>query len=536
MEIDASALPSAKNGVLIYSGERYVPVFMGEWDSTKKYDALSIVTSGGNSYTSSRPVPSGTALTNTTYWSMTGSFNDQVADLTSRISTIENKLSSRDVSLYVRPLTGSATTVDIGNASLANSVSLDKELYAETSNSYYIGCYLHGSGYSIVAASSSPVSNLRILANQLSSSKGAASSNSSGTSTDIDFLFNHIVTTGTSDDSAGITAGTPRSVIAGNYIYKSSKTGHSGIRSTGERNIVTANTITGFAASIEVTGSNTIVSDIQASDTEVAVYQTDGSASFTLSNSTFTGITKYGLYLTGTSTGSKMNISNCVFELTDDATGLCSDHLESEYNLHMSNCSITNARNIPGGTYIDCSFKWDSSTSVPLVVCGDSKFIGCRFDGYSTLSLGVANSSHIYRTDFTDCIFINLGSSQAFSRSAGCTVYPVITNCTADSTSQIYAGFGSATTDDYQIHTGAIVNGVYLSYNLSQGSDIIAQESFKTLVPSGSRVPTYDTYTKLSGEYTGNTWYPMLPITTGTAEPASTGTPYTIYFRVGDPV
>lgn len=45
-------------GYNIYVGARYVPIFSGEWDATKRYENLEIVNYKGEQYTSkSGPVP-----------------------------------------------------------------------------------------------------------------------------------------------------------------------------------------------------------------------------------------------------------------------------------------------------------------------------------------------------------------------------------------------------------------------------------------------------------------------------------------------
>lgn len=61
-----------------YVGMRYVPIFDGEWDSTKTYEPLVIVSNQGNSYTSRTFVPTGINITNTEYWALTGNYNAQV--------------------------------------------------------------------------------------------------------------------------------------------------------------------------------------------------------------------------------------------------------------------------------------------------------------------------------------------------------------------------------------------------------------------------------------------------------------------------
>ena len=63
-----------------YIGARYVPLFAEplDWDSTKTYEALTIVYYAGNSYTSRQAVPKGIDITNEKYWALTGNYNAQV--------------------------------------------------------------------------------------------------------------------------------------------------------------------------------------------------------------------------------------------------------------------------------------------------------------------------------------------------------------------------------------------------------------------------------------------------------------------------
>lgn len=61
-----------------YVGARYVPKIMGEWNKALQYEALSIVTYKGNSFTSKIPVPANIDISNGTYWVNTGNYNAQV--------------------------------------------------------------------------------------------------------------------------------------------------------------------------------------------------------------------------------------------------------------------------------------------------------------------------------------------------------------------------------------------------------------------------------------------------------------------------
>lgn len=61
-----------------YVGARYVPKVVGEWNKALQYEALSIVTYLGNSFTSKVPVPANIDISNETYWVNTGNYNAQV--------------------------------------------------------------------------------------------------------------------------------------------------------------------------------------------------------------------------------------------------------------------------------------------------------------------------------------------------------------------------------------------------------------------------------------------------------------------------
>lgn len=83
-----------------YIGARYVPKFYensdgtAAWRSGVIYEALTIVTYNGNSYTSKKTVPAsvGNPSANTDYWVATGLFNEQVAALSQRMNTAEQNI------------------------------------------------------------------------------------------------------------------------------------------------------------------------------------------------------------------------------------------------------------------------------------------------------------------------------------------------------------------------------------------------------------------------------------------------------------
>ena len=63
-----------------YVGARYVPKIVGEWNKALQYEALSVVTYMGNSFTSKVPVPANVEINNTDYWVNTGNYNAQVEE------------------------------------------------------------------------------------------------------------------------------------------------------------------------------------------------------------------------------------------------------------------------------------------------------------------------------------------------------------------------------------------------------------------------------------------------------------------------
>jgi hypothetical protein len=83
-----------------YVGARYVPKIMGEWNKALQYEALSIVTYMGNSFTSKVPVPANIDIINENYWVNTGNYNEQIEEYRKDVSNLSNKVASLP---YVTP-------------------------------------------------------------------------------------------------------------------------------------------------------------------------------------------------------------------------------------------------------------------------------------------------------------------------------------------------------------------------------------------------------------------------------------------------
>lgn len=77
-----------------YVGARYVPKVMGEWNKALQYEALSIVTHLGNSFTSKVPVPVNIDITNTDYWVNTGNYNAQVEAYRTETAQVKSGLNN----------------------------------------------------------------------------------------------------------------------------------------------------------------------------------------------------------------------------------------------------------------------------------------------------------------------------------------------------------------------------------------------------------------------------------------------------------
>lgn len=79
-----------------YVGARYIPLFAEplEWDKTKQYEPLTIVTANGNSYTSRQFVPAGIEVTNGAFWALTGNFNAQIEQYRKEVTAYDGRITT----------------------------------------------------------------------------------------------------------------------------------------------------------------------------------------------------------------------------------------------------------------------------------------------------------------------------------------------------------------------------------------------------------------------------------------------------------
>lgn len=72
-----------------YQGRRYVPKIFGEWQNGLLYEALTIVTYKGDSYTSKKDVPVGIDISNNGYWVQTGNYNAQLQNYKNEVNRLK---------------------------------------------------------------------------------------------------------------------------------------------------------------------------------------------------------------------------------------------------------------------------------------------------------------------------------------------------------------------------------------------------------------------------------------------------------------
>lgn len=83
----------------IYVGARYVPIFSGEWDETKRYENLEIVNYKGEQYTSKSYVPVGTPPTDETYWAKSADFNPELDALQKQVENHEGRITENEAAI-----------------------------------------------------------------------------------------------------------------------------------------------------------------------------------------------------------------------------------------------------------------------------------------------------------------------------------------------------------------------------------------------------------------------------------------------------
>ena len=113
-----------------YIGARYVPLFADpiEWDKTKQYEPLTIVTNNGNSYTSKQFVPTGIDITNEEFWVLTGNYNAQIEQYRKEVTAYDGRITTaQDTADSAKTSADSAKT----SANAANAAVTAEQRRAE---------------------------------------------------------------------------------------------------------------------------------------------------------------------------------------------------------------------------------------------------------------------------------------------------------------------------------------------------------------------------------------------------------------------
>lgn len=75
-----------------YIGARYTPKFMGAWDKSSEYAALSVVYANEQSYVSRKTVPANTEITNTEFWIKSADWNAQVTQYNQNVEQYKDNV------------------------------------------------------------------------------------------------------------------------------------------------------------------------------------------------------------------------------------------------------------------------------------------------------------------------------------------------------------------------------------------------------------------------------------------------------------
>lgn len=109
-----------------YVGARYVPKIMGEWNKALQYEALSVVTYMGNSFTSKVPVPANVEINNTDYWVNTGNYNAQVEEYRQEALAAKQLANNTSTALQTFKDNQTKTNTEINNKISLTTSALNK--------------------------------------------------------------------------------------------------------------------------------------------------------------------------------------------------------------------------------------------------------------------------------------------------------------------------------------------------------------------------------------------------------------------------
>lgn len=87
-----------------YIGARYAPKFVGAWDKTSEYAALSVVYTNDQSYVSRKTVPANTEISNTEFWIKSADWNAQVTQYNQNVERYQANVEryNQNVETYIQ--------------------------------------------------------------------------------------------------------------------------------------------------------------------------------------------------------------------------------------------------------------------------------------------------------------------------------------------------------------------------------------------------------------------------------------------------
>lgn len=128
-----------------YIGARYVPKFADpiEWNDQTSYEALTIVTYMGSSYTSKKAVPAGVKPTDSNYWVATGNYNAQLEAYRQEVVAVAQKTTENSENIDAKfEFMSGKTVVMFGDSYMDNESFIEglKSIFKKTT----FVSYAHG--------------------------------------------------------------------------------------------------------------------------------------------------------------------------------------------------------------------------------------------------------------------------------------------------------------------------------------------------------------------------------------------------------
>ena len=132
-----------------YIGARYVPKFADpiEHDSTRSYEALTIVTHLGTSYTSKKAVPANTTISNSEYWVATGNYNAQIEEYREEVEEYNDKIIDARKYRNIVLIGDSYGTANTGTTTVSVTFPQALQNYLGFTNDQFHASFQNGAGF-----------------------------------------------------------------------------------------------------------------------------------------------------------------------------------------------------------------------------------------------------------------------------------------------------------------------------------------------------------------------------------------------------